>query len=81
MFFTSKQRNKVVRKMRKKNWFNRECFIKRKEYFKAKLEIQVGELNQLKIELISFVLVKQTKKGLISSTMQIEMILFLSFGI
>ena len=45
------------------------------------LEIQVGELNQLKIELISFVLVKQTKKGLISSTMQIEMILYLSFGI
>ena len=46
-----------------------------------KLEIQVGELNQLKIKLISFVLVKQTKRRLISSTMHIEMILFLSFGI
>ena len=45
------------------------------------LEIQVGELNQLKIKLISFVLVKQTKRRLISSTMHIEMILFLCFGI
>ena len=29
MFFTSKQRNKVVKKM--ETWFNRECFIKRNE--------------------------------------------------
>ena len=35
MFFTSKQRNKVVKKV-KKTWFNKECFIKRKEYFKAR---------------------------------------------
>ena len=32
---TSKQRNTIVKRM-KKPWFNRECFIKRKEYFKAR---------------------------------------------
>ena len=32
MFFTYKHRNKVVKKV-KKPWFNRDCFIKRKEYF------------------------------------------------
>ena len=46
-----------------------------------KLGIQVGELNQLKIELILFVVVKHTERRLISSTMHIEMILFLSYVI
>ena len=78
MIFTSKQRNKVVKTV-KKPWFNRECFIKRKEYFKQ--EIQVGKLNQLKIELIAFVVVKHTKRRLTSSTMHIKKILFLSFWI
>ena len=41
-----------------------------------KPEILVGELNQLKIELILFVVVKHTKRRLISSAKHIVMILF-----
>ena len=78
MFFTSKQLNKVVKRVEKLGLI-RNVFSSVKNVLK--LEIQVGEFNQLKIELISFVVVKHIKRRLISSTMHIEMILFLSFGI
>ena len=35
ILFTSKHRNKVIKKV-KKSWFNRDCFIKGKEYFEAR---------------------------------------------
>ena len=72
MFFTSKHKNKNVKKVKKKTGSIGIILSSVKSILK--LGIQVGELNQLKIELISFVLVKHTRRRLINSIMLIETI-------
>ena len=75
MFFNTKHKNNVNKKVKNLGLIG-TVLLKVKSI--SKLEIQIGDLNQPRIELILFVVVNHPKKKLINSIIPTTMVSYLS---